>query len=1109
MSIKEFDQNTTLSNPDLPSDALSSKQFITVVDVISEGEIAGFATPHKRGVATTNAAYKTACKTDVFLNKTPVLNVASSLTDAEFLAKVQNPDDTDFNFKNVGFDFRLGTSSQTFIGGIKNIESENPIGTTVTTSTSVTHTVSDTNINAVRVTVRFGNLQKFEDDGDIKGTEVELRIKTIENDGTTTTVITDTVQGRSSNAYFRDYLVNFTSTTSFPVQVRLERITADSTDSSLQNAFSFSSATDIIFQQNAYANTAHLALRLGAEQFPRVPNRVFRLRGIKVKVPHNATVDLATGRITYSGTFDGTFKTDKEWTTDPAWILYDVLSNTRYGCAIAESSLNKFTFKTVSEYCGELVDDGDGGQEPRFSLNVNITQQQAAFDLINDLCSVMRVMPFYEAGSISISQDSPKSSNFLFTNANVTKEGFTYTGTSLKTRHTVINVSYFDLETQDIDVETVEADAATQAKYGVVTKNINAFGTTSRGQAQRFGKWFLFNEQNSGETIAFTTTIDAGVTLRCGDIIEVSDSLKAGVRRGGRIKTVSGTTVTLDDFENTDIPSVNFTDNFTQSPTITCMLPDNSLETKNITNVNDNVLTIESAFSTNPNSNAIYILETTTLTTTTWRVNNVEENGDSTFNVTALTHNSGKYAFVEDGEALPTRSFSTLTEIKSPPTGLEAVEKIVEINKRAVTKIILDWQNVTGASKYRVYYRFDNGAFSQLETTESNLEILNTKQGDYEFRVFTYNALGEPSAVPAILLFTADGFSALPEDVQNLSLEPINEDQVRLRWTQTTSIDVKFGGQVYIRHSPRVDGSGTFSNSTDIIEAISGISTEAIVPAKSGEYVVKFQDLKGNFSSGEASVILTVPSLNEELALPQIREQTAFSGTKTNLTVSSNTLTLTDPSANASGSYTFANVLDLGATFSLKIKTHLVQTSGNVSDLFDAIPDLDARLNFDGAAAEKTNGTLLVRTTTDDPSSSPTFTSYNRFQSGTFRARGFDFKAELETTDTNENITVTELGVDAFLQARTEQSTTLIASGAGAKDITFAAPFFTGTSAIGGSTSAYPPSIGITAQNMASGDFFEITNITGTGFRITFKNSSNNAVDRNFSYSAVGYGRGG
>ena len=120
MSIKEFDQNTTLSNPDLPSDALSSKQFITIVDVISEGTIAGFATPHKRGIATTNSAYKNACKTDIFLNKTPILNVPSGLNNSEFLSKVQNPNDTDFNFKNVGFDFRLGTADQTFISGIKN-----------------------------------------------------------------------------------------------------------------------------------------------------------------------------------------------------------------------------------------------------------------------------------------------------------------------------------------------------------------------------------------------------------------------------------------------------------------------------------------------------------------------------------------------------------------------------------------------------------------------------------------------------------------------------------------------------------------------------------------------------------------------------------------------------------------------------------------------------------------------------------------------------------------------------------------------------------------------------------------------------------------------------
>ena len=176
-------------------------------------------------------------------------------------------------------------------------------------------------------------------------------------------------------------------------------------------------------------------------------------------------------------------------------------------------------------------------------------------------------------------------------------------------------------------------------------------------------------------------------------------------------------------------------------------------------------------------------------------------------------------------------------------------------SNRAVTKIILDWQNVTGASKYRVYYRYNNGDFTQIETTSSNLEILNTEEGDYEFRVFVYNALNQPSANPSVLQFTAVGQTAIPEDVSNLTLEPINDEQVRLRWTQTTSLDVKFGGQVYIRHSPRVDGSGTFANSTDLIEALSGASTEAIVPAKSGEYVLKFRDLGGRFSSGDSLAV--------------------------------------------------------------------------------------------------------------------------------------------------------------------------------------------------------------------------------------------------------------
>ncbi len=1116
MAIQEFDQSTTFNNPDLPSGALSSKQFNTIVELLGEGEIEGSSTASKAGITDkTSTAYFNAFKKDIFLNGTQVLQEAASNT---------APTDSDFNFKDVGFDFRVGTSSQTFIEGISNIETETVIGTTVTTSSPVTHTVSSSTINAVRVTLRFPSMQKFEDDGDINGVEVNLLIKTIENDGTTTTVIDDTVKGRSTNAYFRDYIVKLKSTTSFPVAIRVERVTADSTDAKLINAFQFNQATNIIFEQNAYANTAHVALRFNAEQFPRIPKRVYRIRGRKVKIPHNATVDLQTGAISYAGTFNGTFKTDKEWTTDPAWILYDLLIDTRAGCSIPETNLDKFSFKTVSEYCGASVDagNGDGSTEPRFSCNVNITQQREAYSLINSLCSVMRVMPFYSAGGISISQDAPKTASYIFTNANVTEAGFLYAGSSLKTRHTVINVSYFDMTTQEVDVETVEADSATQTKYGIVTKNIKAFATTSRNQARRLGRWFLYNEQNSGETCSFATTAAAGVLVRCGDVIEISDRLKAGVRRGGLLKSVTSTTVVvLDDSDSTDIPSLG------NSPTISIILPDGSLEEKTISGISGTTITVSSAFSTAPNAHAPFILETSNLQTSTWRVVSVKENEDKTFAITALSHDSGKYAFVEDGTTMPTRTISTLTTILNAVEGLQVSEKIVTINNKAISKLIVDWQTQSGASKYEVQYRFANGDFKKIETLSSDAEIFNSDAGTYEIRVFSFNGLGQPSRQPATLTFTAVGKTAPPSDITNLTYEPISDKEIRLRWDAVADQDVRAGGRIHVRHSPKTDGTGTFSDATDLVFALSGASTEKVVPLLEGEYILKAQDDGDRFSTGETSLVIDLPDAQPKLLVQTRREDQddpKFQGSKTNIGFDSGTASISlagtgnfDSSSSiddetsiddiggvsTTGTYLFNETLDLGAVYSLDLRKHILTDSVYSADLIDSVADIDARQDFDGTSSVDTNAEVFVQTSQD----ASNYSGFQKFANGTFKARTFKFKCVLTTQDTNQDIRVSQLGYTAEFQRRVEQSTTTIASGAGAKAVTFNSPFFTGTSALLGANSN-PPAIGITAFNMASGDFFELTSIASTGFTVHFKNSSGSSVDRNFNFTAIGFGKG-
>ena len=1116
MSIKEFDQSTTFSNPDLPSGALSSKQFNTIVELLSEGEIEGSATASKNGVTDkTSTAYINSFKKDIFLNKTPILQAAASVT---------SPQDSDFNFKDVGLDFRDGTANQTFISGIKNIETEVGIGTEVTTTNPVTHTVTQSTINAVRVTLQFPSMQVFNDEGGIDGTEVRLLIKVIENDGTTTTAVDDTVKGRSTNAYFRDYLINLASGTSFPVQIRVERVTADSTDANTVNAFRFNSATEIIMKQNAYPNTAHTALRFSAEKFPRIPNRRYLIRGLKIKIPSNSTVNATHGNLTYAGTWDGTFKASKEWCSDPAWILYDLLTNDRYGCNIAEASLDKFSFKTVSEYSGALIDagNGDGSTEPRFSCNVNITQQTDAFHLINALCSTMRAIAFYSAGTIAISQDAEgQATKYIFNNSNVTDSGFVYNGSSLKTRHTVINVQYLDLVTQELDIETVEADAATQAKYGIQTKTIKAFACTSRGQAARLGKWFLFNEQNSGETCAFTTTAAAGVLVRCGDIIEIADSLKAGVRRGGLLSSVTSTTVVvLDNSASTDIPTTN-------SPTISIVMPDGSVETKTISNVSGATITVSSAFSTTPNANAPYVLENSTLETTTWRVISVSENDDLTFSITALEHIEGKYAFVEDGTALPTRTINSLTQVLDPPVGLTATEQIVLINNKAVSKILLDWQTQSGAARYELHYRVNNGSFTKIETVSSYAEILNSEAGTYEFRLFSFNGLNEPSRNPATLTFNAVGKTAPPSDITNLTYEPISDKEIRLRWDAVPDQDVRAGGRIHIRHTPKTDGTGTFQDATDLGFGLSGASTEKIVSLLEGEYILKTQDDGDRFSTGETSLVIDKPEAQPKLLVQARREDQddpKFQGSKTNIGFDSGTNSIslagtgnfdssTDIDSETSiddiggvsstGTYLFNETLDLGAVFSLDLRKIIQTDSVYSSDLIDSVTDIDARQDFDGTASVDTNAEVFVQTSQDGSS----YSGFQKFANGTFKGRAFKFKCVLSTKDTNQDIRVSQLGYFAEFQRRTEQSTTTIASGAGAKSISFNSPFFTGTSALLGANSN-PPAIGITAFNMASGDFFELSSITGTGFTVHFKNSSGSSVDRNFNFTAIGFGKG-
>ena len=1186
--------------PTRTPDTLHSKQFATFLDLISEGEIEGSATASKEGITDrTSTAYVNAYLKDVFLNDTPVLKAS---------ANSSNPADTDFNFQNVTFTPRFGTANQTKVDGIESSSSITPVGVTVTADTPVTRQITNTNVDRIKVTISFPQIQKATNEGDLLGSTVQYKIAVQYNSGGFTDVIEQTVTGRTADAYQRDHSVRITG--SFPVDIRVIRVTPDSTDSSLIDSFQFASFAEIIDDASTYANSAYNAIRLDSQQFSSIPRRKFRIRGIKVRIPGagasssgTPTVDSATGRIVYPDgyIFNGVMGS-AVWCSCPSMILLDLLTTERYGFGthISDSNLDLFSFVTASKFANTLVDDGFGGQEARFSCNVNIQSSSSAFDLINELAGVMRCMPIWSTGSILLAQDSPKDSSFLFSLANISSDGFNYSGSSLKQRHSVISVSYYNMDSQDIDYEVFE-NTTLSAKIGTVVKQVKGFACTSRGQAQRLAKAIAFSEANESELVTFTTSMEGGLMCRPGAVISINDPVRAGVRRSGRLKSVTSTTVvTVDDTENTDLPTTN-------SPTLSLILPDGTVETKNISSISSGVITVSEAFSQTPNANTIYLIQNSTVEAQKFRVITVEETDSTNYTITALSYINEKYAFIEDGASLPTRTVSKLNELQPPPSNLSAVETIVPINNQAVSKIFLSWQPINGVIEYQVNYRFQNGNYFTEKVSRPDFQIMNSQLGTYEFQVFSYNVNGQLSATSNDLTFEAVGKTALPQDVQNLTVEPVNDQFIRLRFDKATDVDVTHGGNVVVRHSNLTDGTGTFTNATDIIPALSGNIGETLVPAIEGEYIIKFRDDGGRLSLGEASVVVTVPDPLPKLAVFTDREDTdttPFAGTKVNAffdsavphqglvlesSVEMDSVTSIDDLPNidflgdvaSEGSYEFANVLDLGGKQPLSLTRHLVTESFYPNDLIDFRTALiDNWTDFDATTAFQTNAKLLISVTDRDPALSVSatysqsgntititktahgyvagsfvivdftsgtgvdgeyeiqtvpnantftltsttsqttsgnctygadFTDFDTVANGTFIARGFRFKCVMTSLDPAQSIIVKQLGYSATLQSRTESPTAVIASGTARKSVSFIHDFFTGTTATTGSSTSNLPTIGIILENMAAGDFFSLHNITGSGFDIDVKNRDTSGnetfVNRNFKYSAVGFGR--
>jgi len=1087
--------------PSTAPDSLDSRQYANVIDLISEGEIEGLADGFK----------------SIYLNNTVL----------------QNPDGS-YNFQDVTIYTRNGTQNQTYIPLTSGVEDEKPVGLTVVKAVPQVRTITDVDVDAVRITIAIPSLQQINStNGDTSGTSVRLQIAVQYQGGGYTTKVDDTISGRTADEYRKDYLIELVRPNpSDIIDIKVTRVTDDSTNSLLTNAFNWSSYTEIIWAKLTYPNSALIGIRVDAEQFSSIPSRSYLIKGIKVRIPSGTTVDSATGRIIYPTNFiwDGTFSA-ATWTSCPAWILWDLLTSTRYGFGnhISAAQLDKWAFFAASKYSNALVDDGFGGKEARFSCNTSIQTAEEAYKLVNDLLSVMRCQAFWSTGSLTIAQDAPSDPVYLFNQANVTPEGFSYSGSSLKIRPNVAVVSYLDLKLRDTAFEVVE-DTDSIAKYGVVKSEISAFACTSRGQANRIGRWLLFSERYEKEVCTFASSLDAGQQVRPGQIILISDPVRAGSRRAGRISAATTTAITVDDSASTDL-------SIEGGSILSVILPDGTVEQREVSNVVGSVITLQAALSDTPNANSIWILESPSLQATTWRVLSINESDGINYGITAIAHNESKYGYIEDGTPLEFRDSTNLNVIPAQPSELAVIsstqfgggtspEVQYELNGRIAVKITFGWFAPQGIKKFRVKYRYEDDNFTTVTVQGTTFDILDAKTGNYQIQVSSVSSSNLLFSEPALAEYTVAGLGAAPSDVQNVSAIATGEDMVILTWKQATELDVQVGGRVIIRHDPRGLATAEWNSSNDVVQAVAGSSTQKQVPLLPGTYFLKFEDFLGNRSTIATGVEVTLPEPESRIPAKQWAEEdlaTPFSGTKTNCAYDAGeTALLLTPNiyvapdywetiycaGDCGAEYQFANTFDLGDVYDFRIRRYIVSRPVVFSTLFDTVSgNFDSQPGFfDGTVADEINVVTYVRTTLDDPAGSPTWGPWTEFASGMIRGRGVQVKAIFATKTELIGVAIDELGATLELTRRVTTSlATLTSSSSAVTTVTFANAFYKAVT-VGDPYYTLLPSLGITALSIGANTHAEITNLTRTGFNVEFLQGGSRQVV-NFTYNAVGYGR--
>ncbi|WP_258580185.1 host specificity protein J [Acinetobacter baumannii] len=704
--------------PVISPDSAQSKTFIKVLYGLAEGEIEGLA----NGLQS------------IYLEETPLQNADGSL-----------------NFENVKVDFRNGTNDQEYIEGFPAVENETAIDVELKSETPWVRAFSNLDLDAVRLRLKWGPLRtQNATNGDVSGVTIEYAIDLQIDGGVWTEVLKTKISDKTSANYERAHRIDLPRADSGWL-VRVRRLTPNTTSEYISDKMYIAAVTEVIDAKLRYPNTALLGLQYDAETFGNVAKVAMDTKGRLLKVPTN--YNPVTRQ--YVGMWDGTFK--EAYSNNPAWIYYDICTVDRYalGDRLTPLMVDKWSLYRLAQYCDELVPDGLGGQEPRFTCNVYLQSAEGAFEILTKLAGVFRAITFWDGNSIICDADIPQDTYFTYTRANVIDGNFEYSGTRARDRHNVVKIAWDNPANHyKTEYEFVRDEKAIAEAGQVRILELDAWGCTSRGQAQRAGHWALKSEQLETRTVSFKVGLDGYIPLP-GKVIEVADPLFAGRANGGRVSAISADrkSITLD---RDDVVAV-------AGDRLIINGEDGKAQTRIIQSISGRVVTVTHEFDAIAAQN-VWVIDAQDLATMKFRVISITQDEHHQFSVTALQYNPAKFDAIDKGAYFDEVPISIVNPtIQDPVTDVVITSESRIDQGINVATMIVSWAQAKGAVKYQVEWRKDDGSWIKLPITGNNsVEVPGIYAGQYQARVTAISAF-EIASLPVYSTLTElSGKQGLP-----------------------------------------------------------------------------------------------------------------------------------------------------------------------------------------------------------------------------------------------------------------------------------------------------------------------------------------------------------